>query len=367
MWYTFQVSVFRIDTATLGAPEQDSDGVLHVEAYATRSGVFTYATGDGKTHREYRPESEVFSPDSLRTVSGAPVTIGHPGLVNVQNIRSVRVGVIEGDPRQEGALMAIRLRLDEPSTIEKVLRGELCELSLGYRCDVDPTPGVSPNGERYDSKQENMKVNHVALLPKGKARAGEACAIRLDAADAEEVKGSDKDKDADKSDAQAEKKADDSDSPSEPAADESAAAADEPNEEAQAAAADAAAEANLMTTISELRDRVMALESLLAQAIGRADSMDRRVLELDVTAAMPELRMDGVDSKELRQTVVKKYLPTVRLDGTSDDYSRAMFDAAVSIARSAPVKQVAGVGGVAPNPAQARAEMIARNKSACKV
>src|SRR5690606_28507268 len=44
--------------------------------------------------------------------------------------------------------------------------GERKEISLGYKCQLDPTPGTW-NGESYDAVQKNIVVNHVALGPKG--------------------------------------------------------------------------------------------------------------------------------------------------------------------------------------------------------
>jgi hypothetical protein len=113
---------------------------------------------------------------------GAPVTVGHVDTVTPANVRALRVGVVEGEPRQDGALLAVCLRLDEPSVIERVLSGTLKELSLGYRCDIEQVSGIA-DGKRYTMVQRNHRANHVALLPPGKARAGSVASIRLDAAE----------------------------------------------------------------------------------------------------------------------------------------------------------------------------------------
>src|SRR5690606_25874157 len=61
-----------------------------------------------------------------------------------------------------------------------VERKDRREVSCGYRCLVDETPGVTPEGERYDRVQRRIRYNHVAIVPEG--RAGEAVALRMDAA-----------------------------------------------------------------------------------------------------------------------------------------------------------------------------------------
>jgi hypothetical protein len=57
--------------------------------------------------------------------------------------------------------------------------GERKEISLGYTCQLDPTPGIF-KGQAYDAVQKNIEINHVALGPKGWGRAGADCAIRND-------------------------------------------------------------------------------------------------------------------------------------------------------------------------------------------
>ena len=54
------------------------------------------------------------------------------------------------------------------------------ELSCGYVCDLEDAPGVTPEGERYDSIQRNIRGNHVALVAQG--RAGKEVRVRVDSA-----------------------------------------------------------------------------------------------------------------------------------------------------------------------------------------
>lgn len=43
------------------------------------------------------------------------------------------------------------------------------ELSAGYTCDLDWTPGKTPSGEAYDAVQKNIRINHVAIVQRGRA------------------------------------------------------------------------------------------------------------------------------------------------------------------------------------------------------
>ena len=67
--------------------------------------------------------------------------------------------------------MRATVQVSDAKTVER-LGKDLIEVSCGYRCDLDSTPGISPEGEPYDAIQSNIRLNHVALLPANKGRAG---------------------------------------------------------------------------------------------------------------------------------------------------------------------------------------------------
>lgn len=171
---------FRLDNGSLRPPRRLADGRLRADGYLTRTGVFTYLNPDGSQRREYRPEAEVFRADSLTTFADAIVTDDHPAtLVTADNAKQVQVGHVSGQPRRDGDYVAATLVVSDAETIRKIESGKV-QLSCGYECDLDPTPGVAPTGERYDAVQTNIRGNHVAIVEM--ARAGEAARIRMDAA-----------------------------------------------------------------------------------------------------------------------------------------------------------------------------------------
>src|SRR5690606_10908963 len=77
---------------------------------------------------------------------------------------------------QDGNDLAADIVIHDPSPVDAGKK----ELSCGYEVTFDETPGVSPEGERYDAIQTSIKPNHLALVFRG--RAGNA-RLNLDAAD----------------------------------------------------------------------------------------------------------------------------------------------------------------------------------------
>lgn len=160
------------------------DGSIKVTGQLTRAGIFTYFQ-DGKARREYRPADEVFRADALETFAGVPVTVKHPRgrLVSSQTWKDDAVGHMGDSIRKDGDVAIGDLYIRDAATVAEVKAGRLKGLSLGYRVQYDPTPGTTPEGERYDGVQRNIRGNHVALLPSNiPARGGPECVLRLDSA-----------------------------------------------------------------------------------------------------------------------------------------------------------------------------------------
>lgn len=155
-------------------------GGLIASANLTRVGVLTYTNPDGSQVRELRHPDEVFKKDSLATLANAPLTVTHPReLVTPANWRQVAVGHVDGTPKESGRFVAADVQVMDAGTIDQIEKGDLVELSCGYRCDVDNTPGTY-DGEKYDAVQRNINYNHVAIGPKDWGRAGSEVRLRLD-------------------------------------------------------------------------------------------------------------------------------------------------------------------------------------------
>ncbi len=168
--------VMRYDRAPLKATRTD-EGYLVDTPVLTRTGVFEYRDGAGRVRREYRPPEEVFNADSLASLRGKPITDGHPGKVNAQNVRQHMIGTALSAGRQDGQNMVGDIQIFDTGPVDAGNK----ELSLGYELELDETPGVSPQGEPYDIVQRHIRYNHLAVVKRG--RAGNA-RLNLDAADA---------------------------------------------------------------------------------------------------------------------------------------------------------------------------------------
>lgn len=175
--------VSRFDVAEIGKPTRTPQGFLRVPAYLTRVGVFAYKRADGTTVREFRPAEEVFREDSLATLSSAPVTDLHPTeMVSPTNVRKLRVGHVGEAVRKDGRFVSAPVIVEDADVISKVDKRERCEISLGYKCRIDATPGVH-EGEAYDVVQRDIVYNHAALGPKNWGRAGADVRLRVDSND----------------------------------------------------------------------------------------------------------------------------------------------------------------------------------------
>ena len=181
-----ETSVSRYDFAPITGSETTDEGYLRVWCRAARTGTQLYRRADGSQVREYRPPEEVSNPDSLTTFGMKPATWGHPPvLLDSANTKQYQVGYSGSQVRYNDGFVEVALVITDQDAIEKIKRKDATEVSAGYKVDFDPTPGQTPEGEEYAGVQRNIRVNHIAIVPRG--RAGPEVRLlmdRMDAADA---------------------------------------------------------------------------------------------------------------------------------------------------------------------------------------
>jgi len=181
-----ETSVSRYDFAPITGSETTDEGYLRVWCRAARTGTQLYRRADGSQVREYRPPEEVSNPDSLTTFGMKPATWGHPPvLLDAANTKQYQVGYSGSQVRYNDGFVEVALVITDQDAIEKIKRKDATEVSAGYKVDFDPTPGLTPEGEEYAGVQRNIRVNHIAIVPRG--RAGPEVRLlmdRMDAADA---------------------------------------------------------------------------------------------------------------------------------------------------------------------------------------
>lgn len=158
-----------------------SAGFAVVSACVARTGVQEYHNimDDNGVLRPsltvWRPEEEVMREDSLQSFAHKAVTDNHPPvLVDASNWRQYARGVAGGEIARDGDLVRVTLGLMDAEVINAVDAGKR-ELSAGYTCDLEFVDGVTPSGEKYGAIQRNIRINHIAVVDKG--RAGPKCRI----------------------------------------------------------------------------------------------------------------------------------------------------------------------------------------------
>lgn len=119
----------------------------------------------------YRGEDVLFDPITIASAEGKPVTDDHPAdWVTPDNWKELSKGFVKDVRRGEGGdsdYLVADILVTDKETIQKVLDGKV-EISLGYDADYTET-------SKGKGLQSNIRVNHIALVEKG--RCGSRCSI----------------------------------------------------------------------------------------------------------------------------------------------------------------------------------------------
>ena len=152
----------RFDNVTFAATKT-AEGFIRDTPIVGRTGILVYRNADGTERKEYRPPEEAFKADSLASLMGKPITIGHKAFVTAGNAAQVApVGSVLSAGRQDGNNIVADIVVYNLDTDSR-------ELSCGYTLTLDETPGVTPDGQHYDAVQRNIVYNHLAIVPQGRA------------------------------------------------------------------------------------------------------------------------------------------------------------------------------------------------------
>ena len=152
----------RYDFSPIEKYEVTPEGYLRAWASIARTGIQLYTDADGSVRREYRPETEVASPDSLASFAGKAITSEHPPvLLDAENTKDYQVGFSGTEVVYDNGFVKAVMTITDQDTIERIMRGDAREVSAGYRVNYDPTPGVTDGGEHYDGIQKEILGNHI--------------------------------------------------------------------------------------------------------------------------------------------------------------------------------------------------------------
>lgn len=165
------------DRAPIGAVKRTKEGYLVATARVARTGVQHYLASElgdvaikagfkpDDIVRVNRPESEVFSSDSLNTITRLPVTVDHPAEeVTADNWASLAVGDVGDAYAKDGEWVVVNPMLKDSRGIEAASSTHK-EISMGYRAEIV----ASKDKAIADFEQRNIRYNHLALVERGRA------------------------------------------------------------------------------------------------------------------------------------------------------------------------------------------------------
>ena len=325
------MEAIRYDRTEIKATRTD-EGYLVDTPIVGRVGIQLYKNADGTIRRELRPAEEVFHADSLKSFAGKPVTDEHPGEpVTAKNAKRLSVGTMQGEGRQDGDNVVAPIIVHDGEMIDKILKGGKRELSLGYKVDLEETPGVW-NGQEYDAIQRNIRVNHLAIVPRG--RAGNA-RLNLDRHDAvsfnpeEEISMPTDNLGRIRLDSGLEYQA----------APEVIVEVEKlRNDKAELETRADGLQKQLDTVAAErdtLKSQVESAEKVRADALEKARAEIKARAELDKVAETFKVDGAGKTDREVKELVIKSVRTDADLTGKSDDYVNAAFDLTVSLKQDA--------------------------------
>lgn len=167
------------DKATIG--QLDANGFLKVKARFARTGLQDYLArelddsfpekNDGSPYTIYRPESEVFSPESMKSLEGMDVTADAHEWQLPELEGQVSVGSVSGPVMRDGDFITGEILFKRKEAIDRVQNKDLVEISSAYGANTSPAKGEI-EGKQYDGITRDIRYNHLTALPPGKGRAG---------------------------------------------------------------------------------------------------------------------------------------------------------------------------------------------------
>jgi hypothetical protein len=123
----------------------------------------------------YRPDDVIFGDASLQGYAHKPLTNDHPPeQVTADNWKKYAIGHTGDEVTVREKRVRVPMLMADASAIRDVEAGKR-EWSAGYSVSFDVQSGTTPDGLAYDAIVTGQKINHIALVDRG--RAGPDCRI----------------------------------------------------------------------------------------------------------------------------------------------------------------------------------------------
>ena len=327
--------------------ELTPEGFLKAKGRISRTGPQLYTDTEGNEWIEYRPEEEVFSPESIKSFEMSIVTDEHPPeMISSANVSEYQKGTLGNDLERNGKYLEVTILITDKDLITKILNGDKVELSCGYWTVVIDKEGVCPEtGTPYNKVQTDILGNHVAVVDEG--RAGPECRLYLDSNGAYSTGGLDNMKK--NTDAKVMLGDKEFEVPDEVAAKmkelmakvEELSASPEGDEEGEEKAMDQEGEEKPEGD-EEMEEEKLSMDALKAQidmlkAQVKTQSFDSGKIDARVNLVANARNIcdsafstEGKKDSQIMAAVVKAVTPSMDLKGKSADYIKAAYDMALA-------------------------------------
>ena len=168
-----------------GKLKRTADGYAVMECPVARSGIQEYLAAEmgpafadrnpRDVIRVYRPDDVIFGDASLQGYAHKPLTNDHPPeQVTADNWKQYAIGHTGDEVTVREKRVRVPMLMADSAAISDVEAGKR-EWSAGYSVSFDVQSGTTPDGQAYDAIVTGQKINHIALVDRG--RAGPDCRI----------------------------------------------------------------------------------------------------------------------------------------------------------------------------------------------
>lgn len=306
----------------------DERGHLVGEIVCTGAGVFSYYDDNRREVKLLRSIDDVKA--ATPGIADLPITLLHPSEdVTEQNVDKLKVGTIGHEVVFDGLNNKIHVDIEDPKAIEAIMKRQIRAVSMGYDCRVVKDSG-NWQGVDYDGRQTEIVYNHMALVPVGRAGDGVNFRVRCgDSVDFNIFKNEDKKMKKttlrDGSIVEVEESVFDELKSYKDECKQLKDAADEKQKTIDSVTGERdAAKASLTKTEKEFAD-------FKAKAMDEKEIDSRVKARLGLVKAADEAGIEkacDMSDKEIKLAIIGKAYDGMNLDGKTDEYIGAIFDAA---------------------------------------
>lgn len=278
--------------------------VLRKKAKISRSGIFEYlarempglpaGTPPNAIVRVFRSEDETFDADALRSFEMLPLTITHPGSLNVDENGARIHGTTGSVATRDGDHIGVEVGLMTKEAQDRYASG-MRQVSIGMQSRIIWKPGRTAQGEVFDALQVQHRGRHLSMVDRGRAKTAEI----MDSMDEEKSKMTEAEIKELKDKMEALKK--------------------ERDTLAGKVAAFDAASVTDETINKRVEDGVQAALVAAKERAAIVERAKKFAPKMEVT--------DSMTVRDILSVAIKTASPSVSLEGKSDEYVIGVFDA----------------------------------------